>query len=124
MNDKKTTQAPVHPAPTPVDPGPQAPSQPTGTDTTNGTPTERPASVANAAPPPVAGITPGETPSVILVDAPAPTKKEKEVDVVLKVAYWPEEDVRKEPGETITVPISKAKVLIAQGKAEVPLSED
>ncbi|MEX2741091.1 hypothetical protein AB3480_06540 [Rhizobium mongolense] len=77
----------------------------------------------NAPPPAVSGITPGDTPSPILAD-PKPEKKEKEVEVLLKAAYWPEEGVRKEIGDKVTVPMSKAKQLISQGKAEIPLSED
>lgn len=77
----------------------------------------------NAPPPEVVGITKGDTPSPILADL-EPKKKEREVEVLLKAAYWSADDVRHEIGEKVTLGMSKAKQLISQGKAEIPLSED
>jgi len=78
----------------------------------------------DAAPPEVEGITPGPSPTSIIAD-PKPKKvKEKMVEVRLKFDYWPEEGERKSAGEVVEVPVSKAKQLIGQGKAEIPLGED
>lgn len=101
MTDAKTTK--------PLDPGQAS--------------TTQQAPVSETAPPPeVAGITPGDTPSPILAD-PKPEKKEKEIEVILKAAYWPEEGERREIGESVKVPASKAKQLIAQDKAFVPVKD-
>ncbi|EUB95886.1 hypothetical protein PMI07_002374 [Rhizobium sp. CF080] len=81
----------------------------------------------NAAPPEVDGITPGPSPSPIIADPKPKAKekaKEKTVEVRLKFDYWPEEGDRKAAGEVVEVPMSKAKQLISQGKAEIPLGED
>lgn len=82
----------------------------------------------DAAPPKVEGITPGPSPTPILADAEpkakAKGKAEKEREVILKVDYWPEEGVRKESGSKISLPESKARELISQGKAELPFDEE
>lgn len=79
----------------------------------------------NAPPPAVSGITPGPSPSPI-IDDPKPKEKAKEktIEVRLKFDYWPDEGERKSAGEVVEVPMSKAKQLIGQGKAEIPLDED
>ncbi|MGE7367902.1 hypothetical protein ACQKKX_02375 [Neorhizobium sp. NPDC001467] len=76
----------------------------------------------NAPPPPVSGITPGDTPQPIVED-PEPTKKEKQVEILLKADFWPEEGERKMVGEKVTVGLGKAKQLIGAGKAEIPLED-
>lgn len=76
----------------------------------------------NAPPPPVSGITPGDTPQPIVAD-PEPTKKEKQVEILLKADFWPEEGERKMAGEKVTVGMGKAKQLIQAGKAEIPLED-
>lgn len=76
-----------------------------------------------AAPPKVEGIGPGETPSPILATE-EPKAKEKNRKVRLKFDFWPEEGVRKSAGEVISLPSSKAKELIDQGKAEIPFDGD
>lgn len=77
---------------------------------------------ANAAPPKVEGITAGETPSPILAtEEPKPKgKAEKERSIILKADYWPEEGRREVAGSKVSVPESKARELISQGKAELP----
>lgn len=50
--------------------------------------------------------------------AEQPAKKARLYAVRLKSAYWPEEDLRREPGETLHLPLAEAKALIAEGKAE------
>lgn len=77
----------------------------------------------DAAPPKVEGLTPGDTPSPVL-KTEEPKSKEKTRKVRLKFDYWPEEGVRKAAGEVIPLPLSKAKELISQGKAEIPLEEE
>jgi hypothetical protein len=44
--------------------------------------------------------------------------KETTTPVLMKYAYWPEEDVRVDAGQVIELPLSQAKALIAAGKAE------
>lgn len=82
----------------------------------------------DAAPPKVEGITPGPSPSPILAEGEPKTKgkakAEKEREIILKVDYWPEEGERKESGSKISVPESKARELISQGKAELPFDKD
>jgi len=79
----------------------------------------------NAAPPEVEGITPGPSPTSIIADPkPKAKAKEKTIEVRLKFDYWPEEGDRKAAGEVVEVPMSNAKQLISQGKAEIPLGED
>lgn len=78
---------------------------------------------ALAAPPEVIGTTPGPSPTSITKPAPAKAKKgERMIDVKLKVDYWPMEDQRKEAGSIVSVPLQKAKELVAQGKAEPALT--
>lgn len=76
-----------------------------------------------AAPPKVEGVTPGDTPSPIL-KTEEPKSKEKTKSIRLKFDYWPEEGEREPSGSVISVPVSKAKELISQGKAEIPLEDD
>ncbi len=78
----------------------------------------------NAAPPEVEGITPGPSPNSIVADPKPKKAKEKTIEVRLKFDYWPEEGDRKAAGEVVEIPVSKAKQLISQGKAEIPLDED
>ena len=96
----------------------QRPANPGQASTTQAAPI-----VPEGAPPPaVEGATPGPTPSPILADLETKAS-EKKVEVRLKFDYWPEEGVREEAGTTVSVPRSKAKQLISQGKAEIPLEE-
>jgi hypothetical protein len=119
---KAANQAPV--APTPAQPDiPRAPNQPTGTDSTNGLPLARFAPADDAPPPEVVGITPGETPQPIQATV-EPKSNEKSVKVVLDADYWPEEGDRRLAGSALDVPSSKAKELIATGKAHLPFPED
>lgn len=87
------------------------------------------------APPQVIGQTPGETPSPIFPD-PEPAKKgERQVKVVLDTDYWPDENDRKLNGDTfkdddrarsgsaIKVSATKAKELIAKGKAHIQVED-
>ena len=46
------------------------------------------------------------------------TAPESTTPVLMKYAYWPEEDVRVDAGQVIELPLSQAKALIAAGKAE------
>lgn len=74
-----------------------------------------------ASPPKVEGVTPGPSP-VSIPETVKPKGGEKQIDIKLKVDYWPVEDQRKEAGSVVKVPLSKAKELVAQGKAEPALS--
>ncbi|PWE57136.1 hypothetical protein DEM27_05710 [Metarhizobium album] len=76
---------------------------------------------ADAAPPKVVDVTPGPSP-VSVPETVKPKGGEKQIDIKLKVDYWPVEDQRKEAGSVVKIPLSKAKELIAQGKAEPALS--
>lgn len=81
----------------------------------------------NAPPPAVSGITPGPSPTSIIEEPKPKAKekaKEKTIEVRLKFDYWPEDGERKSAGEVVEVPMRKAKQLISQGKAEIPLDED
>lgn len=82
----------------------------------------------DAAPPKVEGITAGDTPSpIIATEEPKPkakAKAEKERQIVLKADYWPEEGKREVAGTKVSVPESKARELISQGKAELPFDGD
>lgn len=78
---------------------------------------------ALAAPPEVVGTTPGPSPtSITKAEKPTAKKGEKQIDIKLKVDYWPAEDQRQEAGSVVRVPMAKAKELVAQGKAEPALS--
>ena len=44
--------------------------------------------------------------------------KETTTPVLMKYAYWPEEDVRVDAGQVIELPLTQAKELIAAGMAE------
>lgn len=76
----------------------------------------------DAPPPEVVGVTPGPTPTSLVKSEP-PKANEKKAKVVLKVDYWPEEDKRIKAGETIELPVSKAREMILAQKAEQPLPE-
>lgn len=80
----------------------------------------------DSAPPKVEGITPGDTPSPILAQEKPKTKgkAEKDRSIILKADYWPEEGQREVAGSKISVPESKARELISQGKAELPFDGD
>ncbi len=77
---------------------------------------------ADAAPPKVVDVTPG--PSPVSIPETVKTTGGKTIDVTLKVDYWPTENERKLAGETVAVPLKKARELVAQGKAERAMPED
>lgn len=104
-------------------PIPQAPNQPTGTDSTNGLPMARFAPLDDAPPPEIEGITPGETPRPIPATV-EPDNSERTVKVILDADYWPAEGDRVKAGEALDIPLSKAKELVSAGKAHRPLTED
>ena len=76
----------------------------------------------DAPPPEVVGVTPGPTPTSLVKSEP-PKAKEKTAKVILTADYWPEEDKRVSAGESIDLPVSKARELIITGKAKQPLPE-
>jgi hypothetical protein len=92
-----------------------------GSATENATPAPV-VSDPDAPPPEVVGVTPGPTPTSLVKSEP-PKANEKKAKVVLKVDYWPEEDKRIKAGETIELPVSKAREMILAQKAEQPLPE-
>ncbi|WP_216330654.1 hypothetical protein [Rhizobium sp. X9] len=96
---------------TPLDPGAASTTQ------------QAPVIDNDAAPPKVEGVTPGDTPSPVL-KTEEPKSKEKTTKVRLKFDYWPEEGVREPAGKVVALPLSKAKELVSQGKAERPLEDD
>lgn len=102
---------------------PVSPTQPTGTDSTNGLPLARFTPVSDTPPPEVVGITPGETPRPILATV-EPDKREKTITVVLKADYWPEEGERVLAGTSLDVPATKAKELMRTDKAYIPAPGD
>lgn len=114
--------APVAPT-APQPPAPLSPNQPTGTDSANGLPFPRFAPADDAPPPKIIGQTPGETPRPI-PETVKPNPKEKAITVVLNADYWPEEGDRKKAGESVAVPATKAKELIRDGKASLPMPGD
>ncbi|MDG3577128.1 hypothetical protein P7F60_12065 [Rhizobium sp. YJ-22] len=75
---------------------------------------------ADAAPPKVVDVTPG--PSPVSIPETVKTTGGKTIDVKLKADYWPTENERKYAGDTVAVPLKKARELVAQGKAEPALS--
>lgn len=76
----------------------------------------------DAAPPKVVDVTPGPSP-VSIPETVKPASGGKMIDVTLKVDYWPTENDRKVAGETVSVPLKKARELVAQGKAERAMPE-
>lgn len=124
--DNQAKAGATAPAAAPEAPQPSAPlspNQPTGTDSTNGLPFPRFTPADDTPPPKIVGQTPGETPRPI-PETVKPNPKEKTITVVLKADYWPEEGDRKKAGESLDIPATKAKELIRDGKASLPVPGD
>lgn len=98
---------------------------PTGTEAADDDEDDTVGMVPPSSPPPppeAVTTTPGPTPAPVIQPVPNTKPKEKQIDILLKADYWPVENDRREAGSLVKVPMSKAKELIAQGKAEVSLS--